>query len=1058
MRNANIKLLSSAILVLGVFIFGGMLSSKNALATSFQMSGKVSDSSGSGISGATVDIIDTASNTEVATVITDNDGNYGTSVNGGNYNIQVSPPVGSGFGTAIAPSYTISGNSTVNFILAPAGSVIVSGQIFDEFGDPLPSQGVTLVDDSTGSQTSDLTDNSGSYSIPVLSGTYSVQLSGSADLLQKAPHVYQVSTSSHSFTESTTLNFTLPEKQIVAHVQDSSGNPLENIKVRTSFATGASNLSLDNILTITGANSRYDPGTDVTTDASGNATLFLFPNDPNSTYSFIVTPPADSGFSNTTFSGVNITEDSQKTFTLGQTVTVSGQVFDEFGDPLPSQGVTLVNDSTGSQSSGLTDNSGTYSIQIVPGVYSVQLSGSADFAQKAPHVYQVSTSTQSFTQDVTLNFALPEKRIIVHMQDGLGNVLANCKVRTSFATGASNLSLGNSLTVAGASSRYDPGTDVTTDTSGNATLYLFPNDPNSPYSFIVTPTVESGFPNTTFSNINVTVDAQETLTLQQPIVVAGHVLDELGNPLPDQGVTLVNDSTGSQSSAITDSSGVYSIRIQSGNYHFRLSGNQNPSLNAPTIYQVDSNSQSFVQNASVDLTLPEKKVSVHVEDSFGNPISNVNISTSSSSIATGASIGNGFTVVGGISSAVNHTDAAGNANLWLFPNSSGDTYTFVITPPAGSIYSKLTLNNIAVASDQSEVVSLQFVHEGPATTADLFPVANQQGDYSDPTAVTLSATAAAGFTIANTYYTIDGGPQQIYSTPFSVSGGGSHTITYRSIDNVGVPEAPNSQTFTIAPLVITTVSLPATTVSASYSQTLQVTGGAAPLSWSVSAGSLPAGLSLNSSTGAVSGTSTSAGTYNFTVQTADANSQIDTQALTIVVNSAPTITTTALPNATVSGPYSQSLSSTGGTSPKSWTLVSGTLSSGVTLSSSGMLSGTPTAAGTSSFTIRVTDTNGVSASQALSLLVNPAPTITRTNLPDIKVNHSYSQTVTASGGTAPLTWNISAGSLPTGLSLNLSNGLISGTPTMVATYNFTVRVTDANNVGTTQALSIKVKP
>jgi large repetitive protein len=221
---------------------------------------------------------------------------------------------------------------------------------------------------------------------------------------------------------------------------------------------------------------------------------------------------------------------------------------------------------------------------------------------------------------------------------------------------------------------------------------------------------------------------------------------------------------------------------------------------------------------------------------------------------------------------------------------------------------------------------------------------------------------------------------------------------------------------------------------------------------------LPPGLSLNSLTGEVSGTSTTVGTYNFIVQATDANSQTDTQALTIVVNSAPIITTTSLPNATVSGPYSQTLVSAGGTVPLTWNVISGSLPAGMTLSSSGVLLGTPTTAGTSSFTVRVTDTNSVSASQALSLIVNPAPTITRTNLPDIKVNHSYSQTVTASGGTTPLVWSISAGSLPPGLSLNSSNGLISGTPTAIATYNFSVSITDANSVNTSQALSIKVKP
>jgi hypothetical protein len=137
---------------------------------------------------------------------------------------------------------------------------------------------------------------------------------------------------------------------------------------------------------------------------------------------------------------------------------------------------------------------------------------------------------------------------------------------------------------------------------------------------------------------------------------------------------------------------------------------------------------------------------------------------------------------------------------------------------------------------------------------------------------------------------------------------------------------------------------------------------------------------------------------------------------------------------------------------------SGSLPAGITLSSGGELSGTPGIPGTSSFTVQTSEANGVTAVQTLSLVVNAEPTITRNNLPDLKVNHNYAQTVTASGGTAPLVWSISASSLPIGLSLNSSNGLISGTATIAATYNFIVTVSDTDHVSATKALSIKVKP
>jgi len=86
----------------------------------------------------------------------------------------------------------------------------------------------------------------------------------------------------------------------------------------------------------------------------------------------------------------------------------------------------------------------------------------------------------------------------------------------------------------------------------------------------------------------------------------------------------------------------------------------------------------------------------------------------------------------------------------------------------------------------------------PFTEASLSPAPDTNGNYSDPTTFTLAATASAGFSVANTYYTVDGGSQQTYSSPFTVTGTGSHTVTYWSVDNVGLVEPHETKTFTIA--------------------------------------------------------------------------------------------------------------------------------------------------------------------------------------------------------------------------------------------------------------------
>ena len=181
-------------------------------------------------------------------------------------------------------------------------------------------------------------------------------------------------------------------------------------------------------------------------------------------------------------------------------------------------------------------------------------------------------------------------------------------------------------------------------------------------------------------------------------------------------------------------------------------------------------------------------------------------------------------------------------------------------------------------------------------------------------------------------------------------------------------------------LTITTTSLPGGTVGQPYSQPVTATGGAPPYSWSVISGSLPPGLTLSTSgtpSATLSGAPTTQGTYNFTVQATDSAAGTDTQALSITIAAAPalTITTTSLPGGTVGQPYSQSVTATGGTTPYSWSVVSGSLPPGLALSPTGTpsatLSGTPTTEGTYNFTVQVTDNVAATDTQALSITVAP---------------------------------------------------------------------------------------
>jgi len=180
-----------------------------------------------------------------------------------------------------------------------------------------------------------------------------------------------------------------------------------------------------------------------------------------------------------------------------------------------------------------------------------------------------------------------------------------------------------------------------------------------------------------------------------------------------------------------------------------------------------------------------------------------------------------------------------------------------------------------------------------------------------------------------------------------------------------------------------------------------------------------------------------------------------TGTVTATVSAAPpppvlSITTTSLPTGTMNLEYSQALAASGGTGPYTWTVASGTPPAGLNLSPQGVLSGRPTSSGSTTFTVRVTDSRQQTATQTYTITVNaPVPTlaITTASLPTGTVGTAYpSTTLTATGGTPPYRqWAVTSGSLPPGIVLNNATGVISGTPTAAGSFTFTVTVADSAN-------------
>jgi hypothetical protein len=263
------------------------------------------------------------------------------------------------------------------------------------------------------------------------------------------------------------------------------------------------------------------------------------------------------------------------------------------------------------------------------------------------------------------------------------------------------------------------------------------------------------------------------------------------------------------------------------------------------------------------------------------------------------------------------------------------------------------------------------------------------------------------------------------------------------------------------------VTASAATVDATDAVTLTatVTNDRTPggVTWSVSGGGTLSNTTTTSATYTAPAATSSAQTVTVTATSVADTTQIGTTTITVPAALAVTTTSSNLVGM-VGTAYSVQLAGTGGISPYTWTVASGsTLPAGLGLSTAGVISGTPLAAGAGTtnvaFVMKDSGTaTPLSVTQTLGVPITAAPAIafSGTMPATVTYNAAYTGSAAASGGVGTLTYSLASGSLPTGLSLNAASGAVTGTPTVVNTFNFTIKAADVFGDSNTQSYSIVV--
>ncbi|MDG2535816.1 Ig-like domain-containing protein [Sphingomonas sp. HITSZ_GF] len=408
------------------------------------------------------------------------------------------------------------------------------------------------------------------------------------------------------------------------------------------------------------------------------------------------------------------------------------------------------------------------------------------------------------------------------------------------------------------------------------------------------------------------------------------------------------------------------------------------------------------------------------------------LSPNSGPLAGGAVTLNGTNLTGA-------TLTVGGAGVTINSN-SGTVITFTApSKPAGPA-------TVAVTTAGGTATSTYTYVAGPAISS-LSPAGGSTAGLNTVT-VNGSNLTGATLTVGGSSVAVDTNSGSALTFTAPAHGAGTVSVV------VSTTGGSDSATYTyVAPLAMSPAAgtLPGATANSSYTQTFTASGGTAGYTFTASAG-LPTGLTLSTG-GVLSGTTTTGGTFNFTVTVTDSSAGVlgsaltNSQSYTVAVSKlGQAITFNTLSNASLSA------------SPLT---LSASADSGLAVTFSSTTTGVCTVSG-SSLTLLATGTCTVNADQAgdgaytAAATVSRSFTVTPANLvvtsgaaSGTAVGASYSQSNTASGGVAPYNYALASGAFPAGTSLDPSTGAVTGTPVLAGGFNYTVQASDSQGTPVT---------